>query len=74
MGFVDGHILRDAPGGRGVQPTRPAATASDSIVDVPGRSTPSTSTPSASATSAREGYIDRQLKRWYGQFEQSQDP
>ena len=35
------------------------------------RSTPSTSTPSGSPTSARhEGYIARQLKRWYGQWNQ----
>ena len=72
------HGLRRRPRGprRGEPPrrstSRPApAPATRSPTCWPA-STPSTPTPSGSATSGRrEGYIERQLKRWYGQWEKS---
>ena len=72
MGFVDGHVVRDRDIAEAALDARrrgppPAARSSTRWR----RSTPSTSRPPGSATSARhEGYIARQLKRWYGQWNQ----
>ena len=73
MDFVDGLVLRDAGAAERHHRRAPAATPSESIADDPGRrSTPSIPTPSGLGDlGKKEGYIARQLKRWYGQFEQS---
>ena len=70
MGFVDGLVIRERHECR----RRPDPEARDHRQRLAGRharrrSTPSISTPSGSVTSAgHEGYIARQLKRWYGQW------
>ena len=72
MGHVDGHVLRDA-------------TSAEKLLDVDGRRTAGESLADVLAAihavdvdavglgdlARREGYIHRQLKRWYGQYQQS---
>jgi aminoglycoside phosphotransferase (APT) family kinase protein len=71
MDFVDGPILRDAEAARGV-PEAARATATDSIVDVLAEiHAVDVDAVGLGDLGRREGYVERQLKRWQGQWEQS---
>ncbi len=69
MGFVDGHVLRDRAAAEAVLDLQGRRTASESIVDT------MVAIHSVDLNSVglvdlgkHEGYIARQLKRWYGQW------
>ncbi|MEX2659694.1 MAG: phosphotransferase family protein [Acidimicrobiales bacterium] len=72
MGFVEGHILRDAAAAEASLTPEQRRRAGESLVDVlaeihavdPGA-------VGLGELGRKEGYIERQLKRWYRQFEQS---
>ncbi|MGB8858148.1 MAG: phosphotransferase family protein [Ilumatobacteraceae bacterium] len=71
MGFVDGHVLRDRAATEAVLTPAARRTASESLVDT------MVAIHSVDLTAAglhelgrHEGYIARQLKRWYGQWNQ----
>jgi aminoglycoside phosphotransferase (APT) family kinase protein len=74
MSFVDGHILRSSSdAAKALEPeARPAASASliDTLVHLH-RVEPDA--VGLGDLARREGYIARQLKRWYGQYEASRD-
>ena len=71
MDFVDGTIVRDASVGEQLTLDQRLA-ASESIVDVLARiHAVDIDQVGLSDLSRHEGYIERQLKRWYGQFENS---
>ena len=75
MGFVDGHVVRDRPTAEAVLDADGArrARASRSSTRWP-PSTPSTSSAVGLGDLGRhEGYIARQLKRWYGQWNAAED-
>jgi aminoglycoside phosphotransferase (APT) family kinase protein len=66
MGFVDGTIVRDA------STEAQRAAASDSIVDVLASiHAVDPDEVGLGELGRKEGYIERQLKRWYGQWEKS---
>ncbi len=72
MDFVDGHVLRDANAARAIT-LEARHTASLSIADTLARI--HAIDPDAvglGELGKKDGYIARQLKRWYGQFQQSQ--
>lgn len=72
MGYVEGHILRDAPTAE--KELEPAArpTASESLVDVLADiHAVDVDAVGLGDLARRDGYIERQLKRWYGQFTES---
>jgi len=71
MDFVDGTVVRDASVGETLTHEQ-RRTASESIVDVLARIHRVDLDAVGLADLGRhEGYIERQLKRWYGQFEKS---
>ena len=72
MGFVDGHVLRDRATSEAALPDEPhGATPAGHWSTRWPRSTPSTSTSLGLADLGRhDGYIERQLKRWYSQWNQ----
>ncbi len=71
MDFVDGLVVRDATVAQTLTP-QVRATASESIVDVLARIHAVDLDAVGLADLGRhEGYIERQLKRWYTQFEKS---
>ncbi len=71
MGFVDGHVVREAAAAAAFGPAE-RRRASHSIVDVLARIHAVDPDPVGLGDLGRkEGYISRQLKRWYGQWEQS---
>ena len=71
MGFVEGHVLRDVEAAAPLVPAA-RATAAVSLVDVlvalhavdPGSA-------GLGDLGRREGYVERQLRRWHGQFERT---
>jgi aminoglycoside phosphotransferase (APT) family kinase protein len=71
MGFVEGHVLRDIVSAEAALDPRARGNASRSIVDtmaaIHGVDLDSAG---LSELSRHEGYIARQLKRWYGQWNQ----
>jgi aminoglycoside phosphotransferase (APT) family kinase protein len=69
MGFVDGHVLRDRAAAEAVLDLQGRRTASESIVDtmVAIHSVDLESVGLADL-GKHDGYIARQLKRWYGQW------
>ncbi len=70
MGFVDGHVIRDAAGA-GVLAEAARATASRSIADTLAAIHGADLERTGLADLGRhEGYVARQLKRWYGQWQQ----
>jgi aminoglycoside phosphotransferase (APT) family kinase protein len=74
MGYVDGHVLRDAPSAEKLldEPARRAA--GDSLADVLAAiHAVDVDAVGLGELGRREGYIERQLKRWYGQFRQSNE-
>ena len=75
MGYVEGHILRDADERREGARSRPAARrAGESLVDVLADiHAVDVDAVGLGDLGRREGYIARQLKRWYGQYQQSKE-
>lgn len=71
MDFVDGHVLRDPEASRRALTPDARATASRSLVDTMAR-IHAVDLAEAGLTDLgrHEGYIARQLRRWYGQWEQ----
>ncbi len=71
MGFVDGHVVREAAAAERFTPQQ-RRRAGESIVDT--LAAIHAVDPDAvglGSLGRKEGYIARQLKRWYGQWEQS---
>jgi len=72
MDFVDGHVLRDATAAQAVTPAA-RRNASISIADTLARiHAVDPDAVGLGELGKKEGYIARQLKRWYSQFQQSQ--
>ena len=73
MGFVDGNVIRDAEAARTHLDEAGRRRASESIADVMADiHAVDVDAVGLGELGKKEGYIARQLKRWYGQFEQSQ--
>ena len=71
MGFVDGLVLRDAESGKALDPGQRRA-AGESLVDVLAEiHAVDPDTVGLGDLGRKEGYIERQLRRWHGQFEKS---
>jgi aminoglycoside phosphotransferase (APT) family kinase protein len=71
MGFVDGHVIRDRALAEAALTPAGRAHASRSIVDTMAAiHAVDVETAGLSDLGRHEGYIARQLKRWYGQFHQ----
>ncbi len=69
MGFVDGHVLRDENASRSILDTQGRAHASQSLVDtLAAIHSVDLDAVGLSDLGRHEGYIARQLKRWYGQW------
>jgi aminoglycoside phosphotransferase (APT) family kinase protein len=73
MGFVDGYVLRDAQVAAAVLDEAGRRRAGESIVDVLAAiHAVDVDAVGLSDLGRRDGYIARQLKRWHGQFRQSE--
>lgn len=73
MGFVDGHILRDSRRAEEILSEEQRRTAGQDLVDVlVAIHQVDVDAVGLGDLGRREAYIERQLKRWYGQFKQSQ--
>jgi aminoglycoside phosphotransferase (APT) family kinase protein len=71
MGFVDGHVIRDRSLAEAVLTPAARTNASRSLVDTMAAIHAVDIEAAGLADLGRhEGYIARQLKRWYGQFDQ----
>jgi aminoglycoside phosphotransferase (APT) family kinase protein len=71
MGFVDGHVVRDRITAEAVLTPDARHTASESIVDTMAAiHAVDLEATGLTTLSKHEGYIARQLKRWYGQWNQ----
>jgi aminoglycoside phosphotransferase (APT) family kinase protein len=69
MGFVDGHVVRDAAIAERVLSEKARGRASESLIDTMAAIHAVDLNAVGLADLAKhEGYIARQLKRWYGQF------
>jgi aminoglycoside phosphotransferase (APT) family kinase protein len=72
MGFVEGTVVRDAETARRVLTEEQRRTAGESIVDVLAAiHAVDVDAVGLGDLGRKEGYIERQLKRWYGQWEKS---
>ncbi|HQZ34219.1 MAG TPA: phosphotransferase family protein [Ilumatobacteraceae bacterium] len=73
MGFVEGHVLRDRAVAEAVLTHDARRVASESLVDTMAAiHTVDLHAAGLDTLSRHEGYIARQLKRWYGQWNQQQ--
>jgi aminoglycoside phosphotransferase (APT) family kinase protein len=73
MDFVDGHVLRDADAARQALSPEARDNASRSLVDTMARiHAVDLDAAGLSDLGRHDGYIARQLKRWYGQWQQQQ--
>ena len=71
MGFVDGYVLRDKAAAEAVLSVEARRTASESLVDTMAAiHAVDLEAAGLADLSRHEGYIARQLKRWYGQWNQ----
>jgi len=71
MGFVDGHVLRDRADCEAVLTPAARLTASESLVDTMAAiHAVDLESSGLSDLGRHDGYIARQLKRWYGQWNQ----
>jgi aminoglycoside phosphotransferase (APT) family kinase protein len=71
MEFVDGHVLRDAEASASALDVDARANASRSLVDTMAKiHAVDLGTAGLTELGRHEGYIARQLKRWYGQWNQ----
>jgi aminoglycoside phosphotransferase (APT) family kinase protein len=74
MGFVEGHVLRDAATATAALDEAGRRRAGESIVDVLARiHAVDVDAVGLGDLGKREGYIARQLKRWYSQFQASNE-
>ena len=74
MGFVEGNVIRDADAARTLLDEDGRRMASESIADVMGEiHAVDVDAVGLGELGKKEGYIARQLKRWYSQFQQSQE-
>jgi aminoglycoside phosphotransferase (APT) family kinase protein len=71
MGFVDGLILRDVPTAQQLGPAERAAAAEALIETLTAIHSVDVDAVGLGDLGRREDYLARQLKRWYGQFENS---
>ncbi len=73
MGFVDGHVLRDLAATEALLSPQARRAASESLVDtMVAIHAVDLEAAGLSELGRHEGYIARQLKRWYGQWNQQQ--
>jgi aminoglycoside phosphotransferase (APT) family kinase protein len=71
MGFVDGHVVRDADTAATVFDVEARANAGRSLVDtIAAIHDVDIAAVGLSELGRHDGYIERQLKRWYGQWNQ----
>lgn len=69
MGFVDGHVIRDRPGAEAALLPSARRRSGESLVDTMAAIHAADLDATGLTNLARhEGYIARQLKRWYGQW------
>jgi aminoglycoside phosphotransferase (APT) family kinase protein len=74
MQYVEGHVLRDAPMAEKLLDEAARRTAGESLVDVLLEiHAVDVDAVGLGELGRRDGYIERQLKRWYGQFKQSNE-
>ena len=72
MGYVEGHVLRDAATAEKVFNEQQRRTAGEHLIDVlADLHAVDVDAVGLGDLGRREGYIARQLKRWYSQFQQS---
>jgi aminoglycoside phosphotransferase (APT) family kinase protein len=73
MNFVDGHVLRDTAETEAILDQGARKVAGDDLVDVlVAIHDVDVDAVGLGGLARRDGYIERQLRRWHGQFEQSQ--
>ena len=71
MGFVDGHVVRDTEIAETALPVDARGNASRSIVDtLAAIHAVDIDAAGLGDLARRDGYVERQLKRWYGQWQQ----
>jgi aminoglycoside phosphotransferase (APT) family kinase protein len=74
MGYVEGHVVRDAETAAKVLDMAGRRRSSESLVDVLADiHAVDVDAVGLGDLARREGYITRQLKRWYGQYQQSRE-
>jgi aminoglycoside phosphotransferase (APT) family kinase protein len=74
MGYVDGNVIRDADAARAHLDEDGRRQASESVADVMADiHAVDVDAVGLGELGKKEGYIARQLKRWYSQFQQSQE-
>ncbi len=74
MGFVEGNVIRDAATARAVLDESQRRRAGESVADVLAEiHAVDVDAVGLGELGKRDGYIARQLKRWYGQFQQSNE-
>ena len=72
MGYVEGHVLRDAPTAEKAVDEAARRRAGEHLADVLADiHAVDVDAVGLGELGRKEGYIERQLKRWYGQFQQS---
>jgi aminoglycoside phosphotransferase (APT) family kinase protein len=72
MGYVDGHVLRDAATVAKTFTPEQRRVAGEDLIDVlADLHTVDVDAVGLGDLGRKDGYIERQLKRWYGQFQQS---
>ena len=71
MGFVDGHVIRERASAEAILSPAARLATSESIVDTMAAiHAVDLESSGLSSLGKHEGYIERQLKRWYGQWNQ----
>src|SRR5215467_1014494 len=74
MGFVDGHVLRDVAGTKAVLDKPQRRVAGEQLIDVLAAiHQVDVDAVGLGDFARRDGYIERQLRRWHGQFGKSQE-
>ena len=74
MGFVDGHVLRDVAGTEAVLDEAGRKVAGEQLIDVLAAiHRVDVDAVGLGDFARRDGYIERQLRRWHGQFGKSQE-
>ncbi|HEX5189880.1 MAG TPA: phosphotransferase family protein [Streptosporangiaceae bacterium] len=74
MGFVEGHVLRDVAGTEAILDERQRRVAGEQLIDVLAAiHRVDVDAVGLGDFARRDGYIERQLRRWHGQFGKSQE-
>jgi aminoglycoside phosphotransferase (APT) family kinase protein len=74
MGFVDGHVLRDISGTEAVLDEAKRKVAGEQLIDVLAAiHQVDVDAVGLGDFARRDGYLERQLRRWHGQFGKSQE-